>query len=124
MSVMAAELADEDLVDIAGYFSRQQIARGEIAVADAAAKNLFVNGDAARNIVPCASCHGADGRGQSRDGISYPSIAGQHRKYLRAQLVKWSLGERSNSAGGVMNAAATALSGRELDDLCAYISSL
>jgi cytochrome c553 len=124
MSVMAADIADADLADIAAFYASAQAVPGEPIDSDDVARNIFANGDTSRNIVACAICHGSDGRGMSRNGITYPSIAGQHRKYLRAQMVRWSLGERSNSDGGVMNDVAKALSGREMEALSAYISGL
>jgi cytochrome c553 len=124
MSVMAADIADADLADIAVFYASAPVLPGEQIDTDNVARNIFVNGDASRNIVACAICHGSDGRGLSRNGVTYPSIAGQHRKYLRAQMVKWSLGERSNSDGGIMNTVAKALSGREMEALSAYISGL
>ncbi len=124
MSVMAADIADADLGDIAAFFASRPALRGEKLDSAEVAKNLFVNGDPKRNILSCASCHGSDGRGLSHNGITYPSIAGQHRKYLRAQMVKWSLDERSNSEGGVMNHIAKALSGQEIEALSAYAAGL
>ncbi|MDB6062205.1 MAG: cytochrome [Verrucomicrobiaceae bacterium] len=124
MSVMAADLPESNLADIAAYFSSIPIMHGEPIDASALAKNLFINGDVKRNILPCASCHGNSGKGQAANGVAYPAIGGQHRKYLRAQMVNWALGERTNSAGGVMNTIAKSLSERELEALCFYISGL
>ena len=121
MTVMAADIADDDVIDIAAYFASIPSMQGDKQGDDQSAKSLFVNGDAARNIVPCTNCHGVDGKGLSVNGVAYPAIGGQHRKYLRGQMVKWALGERQNEA---MSAIAKALTGREIELLSAYISEL
>jgi len=83
-----------------------------------------VNGDQTRDIPACISCHGDNGKGNIANNVPYPVIGGQRRIYLRAQLVNWKLGERSNSPGGVMNKITKSLSDDEIDALANYISGL
>jgi cytochrome c553 len=49
---------------------------------------------------------------------------GQHKGYLRAQLLHWRSGERSNSPDGVMNKIAKSLTDSEIESLIDYISGL
>src|SRR5690606_11437995 len=59
-------------------------AQGTTAKPDAAkGEALFTNGDAARGIVACASCHGAGGN--STLPVN-PNLAGQAYEYLASQL--------------------------------------
>jgi cytochrome c553 len=51
-------------------------------------------------------------------------IGGQHRAYLRAQLIHWGSGERSNSTDGVMNKVAKSLTDAEIEALTDYLSGL
>lgn len=124
MTIMAEDLSATDKADIAAYFASQKIMQGE-GVGDAPlAKKLFVNGDQARDIPSCVSCHGEGGKGRIAGNVVYPVIGGQRAVYLRSQLVNWKLGDRHNSPGGVMNKVAQSLSDDEINALADYISGL
>lgn len=122
MSAMAQTINDEELTDIAAYFSSQKKMQGNGKGENPIAKNLFTKGDSSRGIPPCMSCHGMNGKGQSPSVSTYPVIGGQHKSYLVAQLTHWRSGERSNSPDGVMNKVAKTLTDAEIDALTDYIS--
>jgi len=124
MSAMAQTVNDEELSDIAAYFSSQKKMHGNGKGSNPVAVNLFTKGDAKRGIPACMSCHGKDGKGQSPKVSTYPVIGGQHKSYLIAQLTHWRSGERKNSPGGVMNKVAKTLTDAEIDALTDYISGL
>ena len=124
MSAMAKTISDAELVDIAAYFSSQNKMQGNGKGDNPVAKNLFLKGDAGRNIPPCMSCHGKNGKGLAPNIATYPVIGGQHKGYLRAQLIHWRSGERSNSPDGVMNKIARTLTDGEIEALTDYISGL
>lgn len=73
----------------------------------------------------CVACHGADGN--SLLGM-YPSLAGQHAKYLEKQLNELKLGMTSGGKQGrfdpVMSGMALPLSEQDMADLAAYYASL
>lgn len=124
MAQMARSVGDADLADIAAYFASRNRMQGDGVARDGRGKELFIHGDAARNIAPCAACHGERGKGAIVGGVVTPAIGGQHRRYLHKQLVEWRAGERRNSPGGVMNGVAKALSDAEIEALSEYISGL
>ncbi|MFU8787462.1 MAG: c-type cytochrome [Methylobacter sp.] len=126
MNLMAEDLADADVANIAAYFASQPVMPGDAAGSkeNTLAENLFVNGDPSRALPACASCHGENGKGRVANQLFYPVIGGQRSVYLRGQLVSWKLGERNNSPDGVMNKVAKALSDEEIDALADYISGL
>ena len=124
MTIMAEDLTASDITDIAAYFASQKVMQGDGDGDNSVGNNLFVNGDKARDIPACASCHGDKGKGRVADNVTYPVIGGQRRIYLRTQLVNWKLGERTNSPNGVMNKIAKQLSDDEIDALVNYISGL
>ncbi len=124
MSAMAKTISDTELVDIAAYYASQDKMRGNGTGNNPVGMNLFLKGDASRNIPACMSCHGTNGKGQAPNIATYPVIGGQHNSYLRAQLLHWRSGERSNSPGGVMNMAAKSLTDAEIDALSDYLSGL
>jgi cytochrome c553 len=124
MSAMSKTISDTELINIAAYFSSQNKMQGNGKGGNPVAENLFLKGDASRDIPPCQSCHGMNGKGQAPDISTYPVIGGQHKGYLRAQLMHWRSGERSNSPGGVMNKVAKSLTDQEIDALTDYLSGL
>lgn len=124
MVKMAADLSPADIEDIAAYFASQNTMQGDGSGNTPLARNLFANGDPAREIPACASCHGENGKGKFADNLFYPVIGGQSKLYLRRQLVNWKLAERKNSPDAVMNKATKALREDEIEALVDYISGL
>jgi cytochrome c553 len=124
MNAMAQTVNDDELSDIAAYFSSQNKMQGSGKGSNPVAVGLFTKGDAKRGIPPCMSCHGANGKGQSPKVSTYPVIGGQKKEYLVAQLTHWRSGERSNSPDGVMNKVAKSLTDAEIKSLTEYISGL
>jgi len=124
MLIMAKSIDDQDAADIAAYYSVQIKMHGDGTGATAIAKNLFENGDVARNILPCASCHGVNGKGIDIAQQTIPVIGGQEWRYLEKQLQDWRSGERHNSPAGVMNNMIKPLTDTEVQALADYISGL
>jgi cytochrome c553 len=124
MSAMATTINDAELIDIAAYFASQKKMQVNGKGDNPVAKNLFLKGDAKRDIPPCTSCHGENGKGKAPNIATYPVIGGQHKAYLRAQLTHWRSGERSNSPDGVMNMVAKSLTDPEIEALTDYLSGL
>ena len=124
MAMMAKSLSEQDLADIAAYFSQQNKMQGDGSGKNSQAEHLFRDGDASRHIVACTQCHGVDGRGQIVNSISYPAIAGQQWFYLAQQLRDWRSGERKNSIGNVMGNTAQLLTDEEITVLSHYLFGL
>jgi cytochrome c553 len=82
---MASLLSDSMISALAGYFAAQPAAPGKTgnSALIAQGKHLFEEGVPARQIPPCASCHGAHGEGLA----FFPRLAGQHAPYLLKQLL-------------------------------------
>lgn len=72
---------------------------------------LYANGDPARGIPSCASCHGASGEGI---GQANPPLAGQPAPYIAQQLSQWKNAKRRNDAGDVMLRIAQRLTDQEI----------
>lgn len=124
MNAMAKTISDTELIDIAAYYASQNKMSGNGTANNPVGRNLFLKGDASRNIPSCISCHGTNGKGLAPNIATYPLIGGQHKGYLRAQLLHWRSGERSNSPDGVMNKIAKNLTDAEIDALSDYLSGL
>jgi len=123
MSAVAATVSDDDLADIAAYFASQEKMKGS-GSNNKGGENLFLHGDMSRMMVACVNCHGVNGKGKSPSNPVFPVIGGQHKDYLRGQLINFRAGDRSNSPGGVMNIITQKLTDAELDALADYVSGL
>ncbi|MBB5393692.1 MULTISPECIES: cytochrome c [unclassified Herbaspirillum] len=78
---------------------------------------LYTNGDNARNIVACVSCHGAAGNSTITQN---PKLAGQHEAYIAKQLMNFRTPERNNP---VMSPLAKALSDEDIKNVAAYLAA-
>lgn len=124
MNAMATTISDEELLDVSAYFASQKQMKGNGKGESQIAKNLFLKGDAARNIQACVTCHGENGKGKSPDVGTFPVIGGQHKAYLVMQLNNWRAGERANSEGNVMNTITKSLTDAEIEALAEYIAGM
>ncbi len=68
--------------------------------------------------VTCAGCHGTDGNSVNPE---WPSLAGQHAKYIEKQLREYKSGARQNA---IMAGMVAALSEQDMANLAAYYESL
>jgi len=121
MSAIAATVSDDDLADIAAYFASRTKMKG-IGSDNKLGKELFLHGDMSRMMVACVNCHGVNGKGKTPSNSVFPVIGGQHKDYIRGQLINFRAGDRSNSPGGVMNIITQKLTDAELEALADYVS--
>ncbi|MGB6187467.1 MAG: c-type cytochrome [Aeromonas molluscorum] len=123
MGAMALPLSEQDMDDLAAYFSSQQIT--PVAVPDevvAAGKALYMGGDMSRGLPACASCHGPRGAGVEQ--AKYPSLSGQHPAYIKAQLEGFRAATRDNDPNGMMRDIAKKLTDQDIDILSKYVPGL
>jgi len=104
--------------EVAQYFAGQTRVPTPVKVDGAAAARG--KGPAA----PCASCHGADGRGDAARLV--PSVAGQAPGYLKLQMQAYKDGKRNPGDPQVeaMRLMMRTLSDATTDDIIAYYSSM
>ena len=77
---------------------------------------LYANGDAARGIVACVSCHGT--AGNSTISVN-PKLAGQHEAYIAKQLDNFKGTDRNNP---VMTTFANMMTAEDMKNLSSYLS--
>jgi cytochrome c553 len=133
MPAMAANLSDQDMDDLAAYFSLQTPTGLE---ADPsywqAGEKLYRGGDRTRNIPACMACHGPVGRGNPAAG--YPALRAQHAVYTVKQLTdyaadaRYSRNDKGDSNGGpndqIMHTIASTLTPEDMRNLASYIQGM
>lgn len=124
MNAMAGTIDnDDDLADIAAYFASQRKMKGKRATDDPLGKFIFSNGDMTKRRIACVNCHGIWGRGLDAKTAMFPVIGGQHKDYIRKQLLDFKAGIRTNSPSGVMSTIAKSMSDAEIEAVSEYVSS-
>lgn len=123
MAGMVAALSDQDMKDLAAYFSSQTMSAGSTPEdVVAAGELLYRGGDMERGIPACIACHGPRGVGHSLAG--FPKISFQHPDYIKSQLEKFRSGDRANDMNGMMGDIAVKLTDKDIEILSKYISGL
>jgi len=106
MQPIVDTLSDQDMADVAAYFSQQTPSGLE---ADPsywkAGETLYKSGDSTRNIPACAACHGPAGQGNS--GSGYPALRAQHSVYTVKQLQDYLTKNRYRDAADAATVRAT-----------------
>ena len=123
MNGQAMMLSEEDMHDLAAYFSGQQLKIGETPE-DVVAKGeaLYRGGDAARGITACIACHSGDGKGMNLAG--FPAVGGQHASYTQTQLEMFRSGDRNNDLNGMMRGVSSKLTDEDISILSLYLQGL
>lgn len=123
MMGMAAPLSDEDMHNVAAWFSQQKLkpaaAKDESQIA--LGQKLWRMGDFKKGIPACAGCHGAAGTGLP---ALYPRLAGQYPEYTETQLKAFRQGERANDPEKMMRTIAAKLSDAEIKAVSDYAAGL
>ena len=76
---------------------------------------LYTNGDAARGLPACVSCHGAAGASTI---ATNPKLAGQHEAYVYKQLLNFKGPDRKNP---IMTPYAAMMTDDEMKNIAAYM---
>lgn len=123
MAGQVKDLTDQDMRDLAAYFSSQD---REPGMADETQVQLgqavYMGGNSATGVAACAACHAPSGAGNP--AAKFPALAGQHPEYIAAQLHAFSKGERANDAGQMMRNIASKMSDAEIQAVSEYVSGL
>jgi cytochrome c553 len=116
MSPQAIGLSDQDMQDLAAYYSYLPRLPGYHLASPEPA--TVVSGAPMRNIPPCAACHGGlDNKAGS------PWLEGQSVVYLRAQLQAFALGARHNDISQQMRNIARQMTLAEIEAAAQYYAA-
>ncbi len=123
MSPMAAPLTDEEMRNLAAYYSSQEQTGGE---ADPElvelGERLFRAGNPKTGVPACSGCHGPAGMGNNLP--RFPRLAGQHAEYIEQTLQLFRSHERNNDINGMMRGVAQRMTDEEMAAVAQYITGL
>lgn len=135
MQGMSAGLSEQDMADIAAYYSSQTITVGK-ANPDLVAlgEKVYRGGNSESGVAACAGCHGPAGAGLPSAG--FPALGGQHAGYIKAQLEAFRAAGRGDQGAaayrgnddpadqGMMRSVAAKMSDAEIEAVASFISGL
>lgn len=126
MTQLVEPLSDAYLMEIAQYFSSLKLPYPAPVPATASAdllrqgRQLVLQGDAARRVPACVSCHG-----QAMTGVvpAIPGLLGLPRDYLNAQLGAWKTGQRRAQSPDCMKQVVDRLNLDELNAVASWLAT-
>jgi cytochrome c553 len=125
MQPMVANLSEEDIRDIAAWFSSQTMTpKGADPALVERGQRIYRGGVPERGIAACVACHGPSGQGNPLAG--YPRVSHQHAAYLAKTLRDYRSGTRFSDAelNQMMRNTAELLLDEEIDALASYMQGL
>lgn len=150
MAPMAMGLSEEDMEDIAEFYSAQKISKNELPVLGsdddeeeddddensasddsqetpdinellAIGKNLYRNGNLKTEVSACIACHGPNGEGNKP--AAFPALRSQHADYLVKALKDFKSGARGNN-DNMMHMIAKKMSDEEIRAVSYHMSMM
>lgn len=121
----ATMLSDEDMRNLAVYFSQKTTATKVIADASTLehGQRLYRGGSRENRAPACIACHGPNGRGNP--AASFPSLKGQYAVYIAKQLRDYASGaRRSDGTTRIMRDIASRLSEEDIVAVSSYVQGL
>lgn len=125
MSTLLENMSDAYLLEIAAHFAALDLPyppppAGRAQAQDLARGQLLVQqGDAARQLPACVSCHGPAMTGVAP---AIPGLLGLPKDYLQAQLGAWRVGKRRAAAPDCMAQISQRLLPQDLTAVASYLS--
>jgi cytochrome c553 len=118
MSPFAVNMTDQDMRDLAAYYSYLPRVPSSHLDTSLAAPAIVVTGAPLRNIPPCGACHGEiDVKAGS------PWLGGQSAVYIKAQLEAFASGARHNDISEQMRNIARQMTPDEINAVARYYES-
>jgi len=118
MSPFAVKLGEQDMLDLAAYYSYLPRQPGSHPGPAVEAPQIVARGAPMRNVPACASCHGT-----TDAKLGTPWLDGQSAVYIKAQLQAFATGARRNDISGQMRNIARQMTPAEIDEAARYYAS-
>ncbi|MCF7983875.1 MAG: cytochrome c4 [Thiohalocapsa sp.] len=123
MSPMAMPLTEEEMLNLAAYYSELEQTGGtaEAELVELGEK-IYRGGNATSGVPACSGCHGPAGLGNNLS--KFPRISGQYSEYTDQTLKLFRAMERANDPNGMMRGVASRMTDQEIAAVSAYIEGL
>lgn len=117
------KLTDQDIEDLAAYYTAQKQIPGEAqkSLVEAGSK-IYHGGIISKGIPACAGCHGPNGTGNKL--ANFPNVGGQHAEYAEIQLKAFRSGQRANDTNEIMRTISAKMTDEEMKAVSSYMSGL
>ena len=136
MAGVVSLLSEQDMMDIAAYYSVQTISENSAKADEETielARKIYLGGKKDTQTTACIACHGPKGLGIP--SAKFPALGAQHAEYTASQLKafrQYSINEqtgsddlaRDNDYEGMMRSVAKGLTTVEIEALAEYIAGL
>jgi cytochrome c553 len=123
MRPMAMGLTDQDMANLAAYYSSQTKQIGAAAADQVnAGEKIFRAGNSETGVAACMACHGPAGSGNPQ--AMFPALNGQNAAYVEKALNDFRAGARSNDINKMMRDVAARMSDKEIKAVAQYIQGL
>lgn len=119
MREIARKLKDSDRSKVSAFYAALQPAAWPVEAGNPAGARIYDEGDPARGLPSCASCHGLRGVGDAAN----PPLAGQPAAYIAGQLRAWREAKRYNDPLGEMRRVSRLLSTAEVAAVSRHAAS-
>jgi cytochrome c553 len=115
MSPFAANMSNQDMLDVAAYYSYLPRVPSDQLNTGLPVPAIVVTGAPMRNIPPCGACHGGI---DNKTGS--PWLGGQSAVYIKAQLKAFASDKRRNDISEQMRNVARQMTDEEIDEVARY----
>jgi len=123
MAPMAMPLSEQDMEDLAAYYSAQENKGGEADPALVAlGEKIYRAGNTDTGVAACAACHMPTGMGNP--AANFPVVSGQHATYVEKTLKDFRSGTRNNDVNKMMRGVAGAMTDAEIAAVAQYMQGL
>jgi len=119
---MVSGLSDEDMQQLASYYSNKKQSSGTMDSKNLAlGEKIYRGGNVETKVAACTSCHSPSGQGNSL--AKFPKLAGQHTEYTKNQMIAFRDSKRTTESG-IMGAIAKKMTIQEIEAVSNYIEGL
>ncbi|MCP0914725.1 MULTISPECIES: c-type cytochrome [Legionella] len=123
MAPIVAKLSDQDIEDLAVYYSKLPLPEGQTPQRFIArGEQLYRGGDFKSHITACIACHGPRGTGNAQAG--FPVLSGQQAVYTMQQLQAFKDNQRSNDFNEIMRDISVRMSKEDMEAVAYYVAGL
>jgi cytochrome c553 len=118
MSPFAVKLSEQDMLDLAAYYSYLPRQPGTHPGPAVDIPYIVVHGAPMRNVPTCSSCHGLNSI-----KLGTPWLDGQSSVYIKAQLQAFASGARRNDISEQMRNTARQMTSDEINEAARYYAA-